>query len=478
VSIWAGHPVKLARCHHPVGVLDPIRHVAVFLCLVLLGIYWVRLAEVRGYTLEAYHVGMLAVIGTTFVDPRGIRSALLVLRRSVLWMLPYCIYLLFLLPAVKGTGGVGIWVRQIFFITGFVAVATYFYGTRNIESKLRIGGFCGIGFFLLAVDYSARQIGKDSISAVVEFLSSGNFQALLYKFLRPVFNALVKSDGDLAFVASVTNAVAVSLFVLLVLFRIGFRRRGLDLNGIIVTGLVILLVLLLNARSVLLVAVASVLLAGVVRLVMTRGISGLGAIYATIGAIGIFGAAAAAVVQGETTVAAISSIYMFDDNSTQSRIEQFRWAIGLVESNLIAGNGYMENESGMPIHNLFLSSWAYVGLFGFLPVLVFYVALVVVWARWLCGVVARPDSWVLEARPEWVCVLPVLPLFRVWVSGGGGHLAFGEWVALGVFIGLILRNAREQRRVIGMDQPGLLAPGPPANANSKSRGAIRHRDGP
>jgi hypothetical protein len=288
-------------------------------------------------------------------------------------------------------------------------------------------------------------VGKDSLSAVVEFVTTGNFQALTYRFLRPVFNALVESDGDLAFVASVTNAIAVSLFVLLVFFRAGYRGGGVDATGIAMTGLIILLVLLLNARSVLVVAMVSVLFSAGVRLVIKRGMTALDTIAVGIGILCLLGVALF-LSSGETAaVDSVLSMFTFEDNSTQSRIEQIGWAADLIERNIIAGNGYMETESGLPVHNLFLSSWAYVGLLGFLPVLVFYGGLVVIWARSLWVLMTRPDRWVLRARPEWVCVLPVLPMFRVWVSGGGGHLAFGEWVALGVFIGLTMRNADERR---------------------------------
>jgi hypothetical protein len=98
---------------------------------------------------------------------------------------------------------------------------------------------------------------------------------------------------------------------------------------------------------------------------------------------------------------------------------------------------------------LFLSAWAYTGYIGFGLIVTFYVCLLYAWTRWLYLALTRPNFWVLGARLEWVAVLPVLPLFRVWVSGGGGHVAFGEWIALGVFFGLLMQNEMNKRQTTG-----------------------------
>jgi hypothetical protein len=121
-------------------------------------------------------------------------------------------------------------------------------------------------------------------------------------------------------------------------------------------------------------------------------------------------------------------------------LAQYEWAFSLINESPILGHGYALAESGLPIHNLFLSSWSYVGFIGFALVLIFYVSFIWVWLRWVFLVLTKPSYWILAARFEWVAVLPILPLFRVWISGGGGHFTFGEWIALGVFVGLLMRN--------------------------------------
>ena len=61
-------------------------------------------------------------------------------------------------------------------------------------------------------------------------------------------------------------------------------------------------------------------------------------------------------------------------------------------------------------------------------------------------VLNRPSSWVLPIEPEWVAVLPILPLFRAQVSGGGAFTLI-EWSCLAFFFGLTARNRLERTKV-------------------------------
>ena len=54
-------------------------------------------------------------------------------------------------------------------------------------------------------------------------------------------------------------------------------------------------------------------------------------------------------------------------------------------------------------------------------------------------IVRESDFWKLDVAPEWVAVLPVLPMFRVQLSGSGSFTLV-EWFCLAVFFGLWVRN--------------------------------------
>ena len=85
-----------------------------------------------------------------------------------------------------------------------------------------------------------------TLISAADFLGSGSFKALIYGFFRPVFNSL-EDGSDLTFVASLTNSIAVSILVLSLCFRAGYRKRGVDAAGTMVMILTLLLGLLLNA---------------------------------------------------------------------------------------------------------------------------------------------------------------------------------------------------------------------------------------
>lgn len=417
--------------------------IGMFLCFSLMGIYWVRVLNLGSLSLEAYHVGLLAIVAMTGLSVYSPWAVVAVVRRCAPWLIAWLGYLLLLVPALAGSQAMSLLLKQILFITGFVCIAAYFYRASDPVTSLRRGAIAGILLYLAFTEYSAQLIGKSIAGAVVEFLSTGSFKALIFGFFRPVFNSL--EDGtDLAFVASLTNSIAVSLLVLALCFRAGRRREGVDVVGSAVLLAVLALALLLNARSVVMVGVAAMVLAFVVRLAAARAIALVELFYWSVVAIGLMTALTIIAITSPSAVDSVTEVFRFEDNSAESRLEQYVWAFGLIEDQLLLGHGYIETDKGLPIHNLFLSSWAYTGVLGFLLILVFYFGLLVSWLRWLALTLSRPSSWILGVRPEWVGVLPVLPLFRVWISGAGGMPAYGEWIALGVFVGLVMRNEREK----------------------------------
>ena len=416
--------------------------IAMLLCFSLMAIYWVRIAQFGGFSLEAFHIGLLCIITVTCASIYSPASIFRVLVYCAPWFLAYLAYLLFLVPAVAGTSGTVVLFKQALFVTGFLCIAAYFSRAPEPAKTLRRGALCGIVLYIAFTEYSAQLIGKSLLGATIDFLGSGSFKALIYGFFRPVFNSL--EDGtELTFVASLTNSIAVSLLVLSVCFRIGYSKRGLDAAGSLVTILTLSLCLLLNARSVVLAALASIFIAFIIRLIAARAVSLTEMLYWCLAITALVGAAFVAIAFSTSAVDSIIDVFQFRDSSAESRLEQYEWAFGLIEEQLLVGHGYVETDSGYPIHNLFLSSWAYIGFAGFVLVVVFYIGLVVAWLRWLYFAVTKRSYWTLGVRLEWVAVLPVLPLFRVWISGAGGLPAYGEWIALGVFFGLVMRNESE-----------------------------------
>jgi O-antigen ligase len=144
----------------------------------------------------------------------------------------------------------------------------------------------------------------------------------------------------------------------------------------------------------------------------------------------------------------LSDRFAFDDYSAASRIEQYEQAIEQIERSPITGSGYFE-ANGHIIHNLFLAAWVHAGIAAFALVLMFYIVLILRWVGIVASVAKRPRRWILPVSFEWIAPLPILPLFRVWLSGDSGSLFFGEWIALAAFFGCVLANELMRRRLIG-----------------------------
>jgi hypothetical protein len=454
------------------------------LCFSLMGIYWIRIAQIGGFSLEAYHLGLLCLIAVSAVSISTPVAMYRVVLYCAPWFLAYVAFLIVLLPALAGTPAFGLMLKQVLFVTGFLCIAAYFSRAPAPAGTLRRGALCGLGLYLIFTEYSAQLIGKSLAGAVIDFLATGSIRGVIYGFFRPLFNSL-KDPSDLAFVASLTNSIAVSLLVLAICYRAGFNKRGVDLTGTALTIVVVLLGILLNARSVVLAALASIVAAAVARRAMARAVSMMEMLYWCVAGAMLASAGFVVTLHHSSAFDAIISAFEFNDNSAESRLQQYAWALGLIEEQLFVGHGYVETESGYPIHNLFLSSWAYTGLFGFVLVVGFYVGLLAMWLHWLYLVLTRHGFWTLNVRPEWVAVLPILPLFRVWISGAGGLPAYGEWIALGVFVGLTLRNeAGRTYRVLGpvrysagTRRGGRFSPGPALPAGSSRRYPGRKSEG-
>jgi O-antigen ligase len=150
-------------------------------------------------------------------------------------------------------------------------------------------------------------------------------------------------------------------------------------------------------------------------------------------------------MNSEAVTGLMTDRFSFEDASAEARVEQYQVAIQRIEEHPWVGSGYYTVE-GYPIHNLFLSAWMNAGIVALLAALSFYLILVSRWLSFLWMLIRQPDRWVLPLAPEWVAALPICPFFRVWLSGAGGNLFMGEWIAIGLFLGALFANEARQRR--------------------------------
>ena len=416
----------MAAFVHPISLL-----------LATMCIQWVVLASVGQYSLKLPYAAFGLVILFAVSGQRRIRACVFFVRQNGYWILPFILYIILLSAALYGSGGHNPGPRQLFYLTGCIAFAGCLAAARDMGAVLRAGATLAIGLFIVVVEFMARGLGLSWIDAIREFVTSGDLHFVVFSFLRPIFNSL-DPTGEVTFVASQKNSIAVCVLVAGLLFRAGSAKPKSDILGMIHTAVILFLLLLLNTRSVIIVAGVSLIL------VMTLGelakrvhnlqvlaLKALAAILAVAIAISL----STPTPVGEL----IGDRFAFDDASAAARVVQFEAAIDRIEEHPITGSGFYE-VAGYTVHNLFLSAWMNAGIFAFLFVVSFYVLLVGRWVSFVWNLVRHPERWVLPLAPEWVAPLPLLPFFRVWLSGDGGNLFLGEWIAVAAFLGLILAN--------------------------------------
>lgn len=436
-------------------LLNPLTLVLGTLCMT-----WVGIASLGAFSIKLPYAALLLVVLYACTGPRKIAASLVIMRRNAFWLLPCALYFAIVAISQAGSPNATSAPRQLFYISGFVALAGSLAASPKLGRTFRVGAALGLATFVVAVEILARQVGLSWGRAVAEF-AQGNLKFVVYSFFREVFNAVDPLGDPLG--ASTKNEVAVGVLILALLFRSASAKASRDIPGLLFMGLALGLLLLLNTRSVLIAAGVSILMAMALGAAAQpqRNLPAL--LFKGVAAVALVVLAVGASLQDHAVTGTIGGRFAFDDNSTAARMQQYREALAHIELHPFAGNGYFEID-GHPIHNLFLFAWADAGLVAFLLTVIFYVGLVGCWASFLLRAVKRPETWVVPIAVEWIAPLPITPLLRVWQSGDGGNMYLGEWVAVSCFFGCWLANDLRLRAATAaaLNAHQMRGPGPRA----------------
>lgn len=413
-----------------------------FWVIALLPFNWIELGRLGGFTISVSYMPALALLFIAAITPAYYRGVVPVLGSFGPWVIAYAVYLPILMISLTGSDAQGMPVRQIFFLTTALACAVRISIGSNLAGLFRSAGAFALILVVVVIEVLAQRVGLSWTDAILRFVTSGDLNFIIYGFFRRVFNALGDPDAA-AVAASVKNGLAVAVFTALIVFRAGHRTARRDTTGKIVSILTFGLLVMLNTRSVLLMALVSLPLVWIIALSRRGGITVAGCVGAiTATAIGVIGLCVIFTSEN-ALMSTLMDRFSFDDASTGSRFDQLGWAFGRIEDAIWTGSGYAEID-GHPVHNLFVAAWMHAGLLAFLLVTSFYIGLVVTWARFVSQVMTQPQTWTLNLRPEWIAVLPLVPMFRVWLSGDAGHMNFVEWIGLGIFMGALVTNRLAQ----------------------------------
>ncbi len=423
---------------HPVVVL-----------FALLSFEWFTVVKAGGFAVRLPYLAVLAGLVLAGFVPRVVMAGVGLSVRWAPFVLPYALYIMILYLVLQASEARGIAVRQIFFFGSFLIIGGWVAAAQDLRRLLRwAGAACLIAFFV-GTEVIARDIGSSWAEAVVRFTTQGDLDFVFYDFFRGIFNVHVADSGDLV-KASQKNAVAVAVLIGLMTFRAAGATDRRDVIGVVITLLVMFVLLMLNSRSVLLVAVFGLGLVGGLHVLRDWRPSPAWAF----GVIFLLLIAAAGVTAlfytHNAAIDALGARLAFEDDSATSRLQQYSWALNRIEDHILWGSGYAEID-GQPVHNLMLGALMHAGLPAFALVTIAYVSLVAFWLGFLRRIVREPEWWVLPLRPEWIAALPISPLVRVWLSGDAGHPGLQEWIALAVFLGVLQANAMRRAESPGSD---------------------------
>ena len=415
----------------------------IVLLLATLCMQWVELAAIGEFSIKLPYVTIPLIVVSTFFNSKKIKMSMEAIRANWSWILPFVLYLIIMFMVQAGTPSATSVPRQALFLGGTIALAGWLASTRQLARTLRFGSLMGVGLLIALIELLARQMGLSWWDAITRFVA-GDFKFVFYTFFRDIFNSISTSDAHLG--GATKNGVAVGVLVLGLLFRSASRVPGKDITGMAFTAVVLALLVLLNARSVLIATALGL----IVTILLGLRIRPRGNVFPLLlkgsATLAFFIVALNASLLAENASAVLEERLTFQDPSTAARIGQYRASLELIQERPFAGNGYVE-FNGYVIHNLFLSAWVQGGLVAFVLATLFYGGLLAAWLSFLRMIVTRPQSWVLPVAPEWIAPLPMIPLVRMWSSGDGGLMYFGEWIAVGCFIGCMIANQVRVRAI-------------------------------
>jgi hypothetical protein len=397
-------------------------------------------------SLEPFHFSILLLIILTFLQTSRLPAIVTVLRANSIWIVPFVFYfflLIFSLAYSKYSGGQQTVFRQFTGILLAVSVASRIAYLPNAGPSLYIGGVASFFSYYFALFISAQYIDVSLVGEFRDFALSGDFNALTYELFRPAFNAF--QDLDSTFHASLRNNISCSLLLSYLFVQIGARsfteRRRKSWFNLFVSIFLLFSILIIQSRSV----IASLILSLVVVSVME--IRKIKAKQFFVGMMGLVALLLVAVVWSDLPI--MTGLYerlVLDTQSYQVRLRDYQYGIRHIDQNILFGIGYFEVAPGgyRRPHNLFLGAWTQAGLFAFLASILFVFGFSYIWVKSVAKCLQDGRYWRLPHTSSWVMALPTMAMFRLWSSGDGGNLNFPAWLSLGVFLGLVMANRRQQ----------------------------------
>lgn len=417
----------------------PVSDWVAVLFFALLPFQWIDAFTVAGFEMRLPYTAGLLAAAYAVLSARHRRVLISLLTFAAIWLLPYLGYMLALQIMMPEPQAISILLRQTVFMTIAFAVATLIVGSGAPGQTAKRVGYAFFISLIVGTEAIARSIGLSWTDAVVA-LMRGDLNFVIYDFFRGIFNANQSGVEGLV-PASQKNILGSALVAVLFIFLAGFHPGQRTLAGAAILAIALGCLVIVNSRSLLVVALLALLMSVFIRLRIRTDITVPGSILRILVATVAIAGSIAFISSDSAITQLLGARFSFDDASTAARGMQYAWAIQRIEADFLFGSGYAELD-GHPVHNLLLGAFMHGGLLPFLLTFLFYGALVATWINFIVRLMLHPPYWRVPLSAAWVAVLPILPLIRMMIMGDAGHPGLSEWLAMTMFAGFLLLNAR------------------------------------
>ena len=300
------------------------------------------------------------------------------------------------------------------------------------NSRVKVSRVALVGLVALfaALELSAISAGASAIIGALDFVTTLDRTTFIFRVLRPALNVFINQEGDPVYVASQINNVANTIVLLacLVFFSGAEQPSGSRrILGNTVAGLALIFAFIMfSSSAVLTMALFALAMMFQVTLRLPSHLRNLAILFILTLVIVLY-----------QPVNTFLEVNLSEDEVSRSvRVEQFKFAMSAINSNVFTGVGYFE-VGGHVIHNWMLFSWATGGLAAFLIVLAVYGTLIL-----MALMLVRTTP---KGAPTVIALLTMF-LIRTSVGGAGGIPSGPAILAAALLTGLLVRNYRPQAR--------------------------------
>ncbi|MEW6169455.1 MAG: O-antigen ligase family protein [Pseudomonadota bacterium] len=414
-----------------------------FLILLAVPFQWVVLFNVQGLSAKPVHFAIGAAVATIVLTWRSTLHALMRNRWFLYFCVSYFFYLAWLSIALlwspdieEGASSILKDSMNFFFFLVVSGLSANLAVGGRLHHTVGVASLCGLIAFVLYYFLLFAKLGFNLFEEYGTAVINADVVRLHHWFYAKLFNcsfdgSCVANDEGIS--ASLRNTLLGAFIVYFIGIswwgRFGEQtRKALSTAALIVISCLIFLSVSRSAILVFVLVLAAYML---VKSVRDKSLANMRTM-ALLGFAAIVGVAVPMI----SGVGSVSTILdeRFGSLDEDSRVAQYENALDLINDSIFLGHGLrVEVETGLneslTVHNLFLASWTEAGIVGALLASAWYaIALLAMLREMFSGNVAG------KRMPLWLCLLPILPLFRVLVSGSG-RMTLVELISLGLFFG-------------------------------------------